>query len=174
MEIENRLKTYQSLAELGRKWSAVMDAKAGFLSTINVALIGFIWTGAKLGELSRWPCWLGLTATTIAALSLYISIKVILPRTTLAHAFGSPLEYINGNKAVSFFGFVAANYPLAKHAEFITDVDCMNDKDFAREALEQHYTISHIVQKKSDGVVRAGILWFIAVIITVIALITKG
>ena len=87
MKIEDRLKMYQTFTDLGRKWSAVMDAKAGFISTINLALIGFIWTSAKLGDVSGWPCRFGLLATAIAALSLFFSIKVVLPRTTLAHAF---------------------------------------------------------------------------------------
>lgn len=174
MKIEDRLKMYQTFTDLGRKWSTIMDAKAGFLSSISLALIGFIWTGAKLGEISGWPYRFGLLATFIATLSLYFSIKVVLPRTTLAHAFGAPLEYSNNHKAISFFSYIAANYPHEKHSKFIAEVDAMNEEDFAHEALEQHFTISHIVQKKSDGVVRAGILWFIASAFTVLALVIKG
>lgn len=170
MKIEDRLKIYQTFTDLGRKWSAVMGAKAGFLSTINLALIGFIWTGAKLGDISGWPCRFGLLATSIATLSLYFSIKVVLPRTTLAHAFGAPLEYTNNYKAVSFFSYIAANYPHEKHSEFIAEVDAMDEEDFAHEALEQHFTISHIVQKKSDGVERAGMLWFVAAALTAVSL----
>jgi hypothetical protein len=84
------------------------------------------------------------------------------------------LEYTSNYKAVSFFSYIAANYPHEKHSDFIADVDAMNDEDFAREALEQHFTISHIVQKKTDGVVRAGGLWIIATTLTVIALVIRG
>ena len=174
MKIEDRLKMYQAFTDLGRKWSSVMDAKAGFLSTVNLALIGFIWTGAKLGDISGWSCRFGLLATTVATLSLYFAIKVVLPRTTLAHAFRAPLEYTNSYKAVSFFSFIAANYPHEKHSEFIAEVEAMNEEDFAREALEQHFTISHIVQRKSDGVAQAGMLWFISVALTVVALVIRG
>lgn len=174
MKIEDRLKVYQAFTDHGRKWSSVMDAKAAFVSSVNLALIGFIWTGAKLGDISGWPCRFGLLATTIAGLSLYFSIKVVLPRTTLAHAFGAPLEYSSNYKAVSFFGYIAANYPHSKHSEFIAEVNALDEEDFVLEALEQHFTISHIVQKKSDGVARAGMLWFVASAITVVAMIIRG
>lgn len=174
MDANDRLKTYQGFAEFGRKWSQVMDAKASFLSALNVALIGFIWTGAKLGDTSGCPYILGLTASMIATISLFISIMVVSPRTTLKHAFGFDLEYSNGYRAVSFFGDVARNYPHEKHEEFIAKVDAMDTEAFAREALEQHYTISHIVQRKSDGVARASFLWFLSVIVVIVALFVKG
>lgn len=136
MKMEDRIKIYQSFTDIGRKWSSVMDAKAGFISTINLALIGFIWTSAKLGDISGWPCRFGLFATAIATISLFFAIKVVLPRTTLAHAFGAPLEYANSYKAVSFFGYIAANYPHEKHAQFISEVGAMSEEDFAQEALE--------------------------------------
>ncbi len=174
MKIEDRLKMYQAFTDLGRKWSAVMDAKAGFVSTINLALIGFIWTSAKLGDISGWPYRIGLIATALAALSLFFAIKAVLPRTTLKHAFGSPLEYTGNYKAISFYSFIAANYPHDKHTEYLAEINSMDESDFAQEALEQHFTISHIVQKKSDGVARAGLLWLIATAFTVIALIIRG
>lgn len=170
MDDTDRLKIYQGFSEIGRKWSQVMDAKAGFLSALNVGLVGFIWTGAKLGDISGCAHMLGLLASVIATISLLISILVVSPRTTLRHAFGLDLEYSDGYRAVSFFGDVARNFPNSKHEEFIAKVDTMDAKSFAREALEQHYTISHIVQKKSDGVARASLLWFLAVVIVVIAL----
>lgn len=173
METADRLKIYQGFAELGRKWSQVMDAKAGFLSALNVALIVFVWTGAKLGDTSGIAHCLALAATAIASISLYISLMVVSPRTTLKHALGADLEYSKGYRAVSFFGDVARNYPHDKHEEFMAFVDAMDEKAFAQEALEQHYTISHIVQKKSDGVARAGLIWLLAVFIVIVALFVK-
>ena len=174
MDTAERLKVYQGFAELGRKWSQVMDAKAGFLSALNVALIVFIWTGAKLGDVTGCTHILALVASAIALISLFISLMVVSPRTTLKHVFGFDLEYSNGYRAVSFYGDVARNYPLDKHGEFMATVDAMDEAAFAREALEQHYTISHVVQKKSDGVVRASVLWFLAVIVVIVALLVKG
>lgn len=174
MKPEDRIKMYQTFTDLGRKWSSVMDTKAGFISTVNLALIGFIWSGAKLGDTTGWPHRLGLSATLLALISLYLAIKVVLPRTTLAHAFGAPLEYTKIHKAISFYGYVAANYPHQEHSNFIADVNAMSEEDFAREALEQHFTISHIVQKKSDGIVRSGIIWLLAIACTAVALAIKG
>lgn len=174
MNTADRLKVYQGFADLGRKWSQVMDAKAGFLSALNMALIGFIWTGSKLGETSGCLYILAFVATAIALISLFISLMVVSPRTTLKHTFGIDMEYTNGYRAVSFFGDVAKNYPPDRHEEFMNDVDAMDDEAFAREALEQHYTISHVVQKKSDGVARASILWFLAVIVVIVALLIEG
>lgn len=173
MNITDRLKIYQGFAELGRKWSQVMDSKASFLSALNLALIGFIWTGAKLGEASGCPHMLGVLASVIAVASLFISLMVVLPRTTLKHVFGMNLEYTSGYRAVSFFGDVVRNYPQDKHEDFMVLIEAMSEEAFAREALEQHYTISHVVQKKSDGVARSGLLWFSAVIIVIVALFIK-
>ncbi len=174
METSDRLKIYQGFAELGRKWSQVMDAKAGFLSALNVALIVFIWTGAKLGDTTECSHNLALAATAIASISLFMSLMVVSPRTTLKHAFGLDLEYTNGYRAVSFFGDVARNYPHDKHEEFMTVVDAMDEEAFAREALEQHYTISHVVQRKSDGVARASMLWLLALLVVIVALFVKA
>lgn len=180
MEPAERLKVYQGFAELGRKWTQVMDAKAGFLSALNVTLITFVWVWAKLGAESGCIHTLALLATILASISLVISLYVILPRTTLKHVFGFDLEYTKGYRAVSFYGFVAGNYPLEKnppfekHKEFMEAVNAMDEDDFVQEALEQHYTISHVVQKKSDGVIRAGYLWLIAVMVVVVALVARG
>lgn len=174
MDTADRLKIYQSFAELGRKWSQVMDAKAGFLSALNLALISFIWTGARLREMSGCSHLLGLVAAMITTISLFISLKVVFPRTTLKHAFGFDLEYTKGYRAISFFGDVARNYPHQKHKDFMATVDAMDEEAFAREALEQHYTISHVVQKKSDGVARASMLFVLAVIFVMAALFING
>ena len=174
MEPSDRLKTYQTFAEVGRKWSQVMDAKASFLATLNLALIGFLWTGAKLADGKGCASYLGILGTAIALLSLYIVLKSVFPKTTLKQTYGDELEYAKGYVAVSFFGEVARNYPNDKHGKFIDLVNSMSEDDFAREALEQHYTISHVVLKKSEGISHAARLWFWAVLVTVAALIVRG
>ncbi len=172
MEIADRLKVYQNFADLGRKWSQVMDAKAGFLSALNVALLVFIWTGAKLLDTPGTHCF-ALGASTLAFISLFISLTAVFPRTTLKHAFGKDLEYKNNYRAVSFYGHVAHHFPPEKFETFLATVDSMDVEAFAREALEQHFTISHIVQKKSDGVARASVFWFLAVLAVIAALFIK-
>lgn len=64
---------------------------------------------------------------------------------SLAAALQRPTTY----EGISFYGYVASQYPGGKHAEFEFDVWPMNEEQLAREALEQHYTISHIVHAKS-------------------------
>lgn len=172
MGIADRLKVYQNFAELGRKWSQVMDAKAGFLSALNVALLVFIWSGAKLIEAPS-THYFALAATTLAFISLFISLLVVSPRTKLKQAFGMELEYTSDYRVVSFYGYVARNYPSGKYAEFMAAVDAMDEEAFAQEALEQHFTISHIVQKKSDGVVLASKFWFLAVLAVIAAQFIK-
>ena len=174
METSDRLKIYQGFAELGRKWSQVMDTKAGFLSALNVAIISFIWIWAKLGSASGCVHILAMIATALAILSLCISLWVVLPRTTLKHALGKDLKYSSGYKAISFYGYVATTYPHDKHKEFMSDVNAIDEEGFIQEALEQHYTISHVVQKKSNRVVWAGYLWLIAVIVVTAAMYMKG
>ena len=146
-------------AELGRKWSSVMDSKASFLSAINVALLGFIWTQAKLSTSTGIVYKISLIATIFSAISLFVALRVVLPRTKLKQIFGKPLEYTKGNHPVSFFGFVASNYPIEKHTDFLNYVNNMDEEAFLNEAIEQHYTISHVVHKKSNNVACAGYIW---------------
>lgn len=174
MEILDRLKSYQAFGEIGRKWSQVMDAKASFLATLNVALIGFIWTGAKLGEIKGYASYFGMLGTAIALWSLYISLKAVFPRTTLKQTYGDEVEYSSQYCAVSYFGAVATNYPLSKHDKYFELVSSMNEEDFVREALEQHFTISHIVNLKSNAIALAARLWFGSVIVVVIAILLRG
>ncbi len=174
MEQEDRLKIYQAFADLGRKWSPIMDAKAAFLSALNVALLNLIWGAVKLGEATAISFWLGLVASCLSALSLFIALQVVLPRVTLSHIFGRPLKYKNGHKALSFFGFIAANYPIEEHDKYIEHMNAMEEPDFVREAMEQHYTISHVVQRKSDGVALGGWVWFSSLLVTILAIALKG
>lgn len=174
MEPSDRLKTYQTFAEIGRKWSQVMDAKASFLATLNLALVGFVWTGAKLEDGKGCASYLGMFGTAIALLSLYLALKSVFPRITLKQTYEEEFEYVDGYTAVSFFAEVARNYPHDKHEKFIDLVNSMDEEDFVREALEQHYTISHVVMKKSEGISIAARLWFLAVLVTVAALIIRG
>lgn len=54
---------------------------------------------------------------------------------SLAAALQRPTTY----EAISFYGYVASQYPGGKHAEFEFDVWPMNEEQLAREALEQHH-----------------------------------
>jgi hypothetical protein len=151
-----------------------MDTKAGFLSALDAAALTYIWTGAKLGNTDGYAYWLTLLATALISLSLFLALNVVLPRVSLKHAFGKPLEYVNNHEPVSYFGYVATNYPPGKHAAFISKVDEMDERALAREALEQHYTTCHVVQKKSTCIAYAGWLWMASALFTVTAMMIRG
>ena len=173
MDPLDRLKAYVTMAETTRKWVSVMDTKAGFLSALNAATLTFIWSGARFGIIQGLSYALLLAATGFILLSLFLALKVVLPRIHLRHAFGTPMEYVNNYEPISYFGCVAKNYPCEKHADFISRVDGMDEIALAREALEQHYTTCHVVQRKSTGIAYAGWLWMLAAILVVLAMIIK-
>jgi len=173
MEPEDRLKTYIAMGEVSRKWVSVMDTKAAFLSALNGALLGFIWTGAKFVEAEDWPKWLALGASLCSLISLLSALWTVIPRGSLSKTFCRHSRYANGFKAISFYGYVASHYPQGEESTFFKDVDAMDEATLAREALEQHYTISHSIQKKSDWVTLSGWLLMAALILTGAALIAK-
>ena len=174
MDDLDRFKAYSAMTEASRKWVSVMDTKAGFISALCGSTIVFIWTGAKLPEAMGIARYLALGATGVALLSLFLSLRVVLPRITLKQAFGQKLTYSDSHKPISFFGYVADSYPAKEHKTFVDHVDAMGEKELAREALEQHYTISHVLQQKSHGVALAGWVWLLSVALITFALFAKG
>jgi hypothetical protein len=170
----DRFKAYSAMTEASRKWVSVIDTKAGFLSGLCAATLAFVWTGAKLADAQGCVRYLALSATVMLLTSLFLALKVVLPRVSLRHAFGRDLTYTNGHQPISFFTYVADNFPADKHAKFVALVDAMDEKALAREALEQHYTICHVLQRKSRGVAWAGWIWLLASSLVVGALVLKG
>ena len=151
-----KLKIYSAMTETTRKWVSVMYTKAGFISALNAGLLAFVWTGAKLIEGDFWQKYLALGATAFSLVSLFMALRVVLPCCTLKQVFGRNLAYVEDFKPISFYGFVAGNYPKGQDGRFIKDVMELDEKDLAKEALEQHFTISHVVQSKSNSVAIAG------------------
>jgi hypothetical protein len=173
METSDRLKTYQGFAENSRKWVSVMDTKAGFISAMNVGLLTFIWMGAKLTSTPGIVSFLALGATTFALLSLLLSLWIVLPRISLPKAFGKPMSYTPDYEPVSFYAHVAKNFGETEWPKYRRKVDDMDDLDFAEESLEQHFTISHILYRKSVWLTRSGALLLGAVLLGGLALIAK-
>lgn len=174
MSAQDRLRVYSAMAETSRKWVAVMDAKAAFLSGLNAALLAFLWAGARFTSEVGWPLWIALAATLFLSISMWLAISVVLPRATLSAGMKTPMKYQGGFKPVSFYGFVASTYPAGKFEEFRRDVICLDEDALARESLEQHYVISHIVQQKSDGVRHAGVVWLCALFLAAVAMVVKA
>ena len=76
MTHEERYKAYTAFAEISRKWVTVMDTKAGFIAALNLGLLGFLWTGAKLFSFEGLTRWLTLSSTVLALISLLAAILV--------------------------------------------------------------------------------------------------
>ena len=171
----DRLKAYQAMAETSRKWANVMDTKAGFLSALNLGCLAFAWSSAKLHEGGgTWVLAFLLIGTFFAASSLAVALHAVIPRGTLSEALGKKAKYAPGFKPISFYGFVASKYPAGKIHDFVIDVRNLDEELLATEALEQHYTISHVVQRKAARVVLAGVLCGLGVAFVAGGAIIKG
>jgi hypothetical protein len=175
MDDAERLKLYQSMAEVSRKWVTTLDAKAGFIAAINAALLGFIWTTTKLPIATSptpWPHRLGYLATGLSLISLCFAMAVVVPRIRLS---SDPSKREPNSKppirAVTFYGFVATEYPASQAAQFAEDVLQMPDSYLAREALEQHHAICHVAYTKNGNVSWAGFFWFAAMAVTILGIV---
>lgn len=174
MKIEDRLKYYSDMAETTRKWVSVMDAKAGFISALDGALLAFLWGSTKVFDgAASCERSLAFIASACALLSLIAALCVVMPRVSLSAVFGKGARYLADYKAVSFYGCVATQYPLEKETIFYKEVAKMDAADLAHEALEQHYTISHTVYKKSLWVARASFILILAILLTAAALVVR-
>jgi hypothetical protein len=169
----DKLKIYTAMAETNRKWVSVMDTKAGFISALNAGLLGFVWTGAKLIDGSCWQKDLAMAVTGFSLVSLLVALRVVLPRASLKHVFGRHSTYVEGFKPISFYGFVADHYPKGQDGRFINEVKKLDEAALIDEALEQHFTTSHIVQAKSNCVAIAGLFLKTALLLTGVALFLK-
>jgi hypothetical protein len=76
-------------------------------------------------------------------------------------------------KAVSFYGYIAKNYKKDDFKTMESDLSKMDDAEFAHEALEQHFNISHIIQTKSGWIFRTVMLTFLAIGLTGAALFVR-
>jgi hypothetical protein len=164
METADRLKTYVGFADIGRKWATVMDAKAAFLSALNAGQLAFLWGGMKFENWSEPSRSLGLISTCMTLLSLAMTLWVITPREKLSALVGRKSRWTEKYKPISFYGYIAKHYAEDGFEVLESDLAMMDEADFAREALEQHFAISRIIQKKSEWIQRAAFLTFAAVL----------
>ena len=107
MNDADQIKTFQAMAEVPRKWVTTLDAKAGFLVAINGALLGFVFSSAKLPDCPlHWVKTTAYVASFLAMVSLLFTATVVFPRIKLdvKPSIGS----------VTFFAYVASKYGGAK------------------------------------------------------------
>lgn len=172
MDDSERLKLYQGMVEVSRKWVTTLDTKAGFISAMNAALLGFIWSSARLpAATASWPHRFGLFATGLSLISLCLAMTVVVPRTRLGRASASKEPKGTPRvKAVTFYGFVAGQYPADQGERFVEDVLQLSASDLAREALEQHHAICHVAFAKNSSVCFSGWIWIAAMVVTIIGI----
>ncbi len=175
MDPQQRLETYTAFADNTRKWVTVMDAKAALLSALNGVLIGFLWAGVKLADAPFTPYArdLGVVASIAAFLALLAALWSIIPRERLSVLFGGTADWSAEYRPFSFYGFIAARYKPADFAKLEADLGGLDEAALAKEALEQHFTNSHVVLAKSVCVTRSGYLTLVAILFAGAASILK-
>lgn len=170
---EAKLKAWSSYAEISRKWTQIMDAKAGFITALNLGLLSLLWSGVKVQEGCSISKWLGALATMSAIFSICSAILATLPRESLKNIFGRPVAWKGDYLPISFYGAISKAYKPEEFTNFFNLADVQTEEQMAYEALEQHFVISHGAAKKSTCVTHAGWFLFFAVVVTGIAILTK-
>jgi len=169
MVAAERARTYATLADSTRRWVAVMDTKAGFMFAVNGALLTFMWTAARLGEVLALAGWLAMGASLCSLLALLAALWIIIPRAAIGRLGAGSAEY----RPISFYGYVARVYAAGEFGRFESDLAKLDDADFAREALEEHFTVSRIVEAKATWVSVSGGLTLASMALAGLALLVK-
>ena len=169
MNAAERARTYAMLADSTRRWVSVMDTKAGFMFAVNGALLTFMWTAARLGEVLALARWLAMGASLCSLLALLAALWIIIPRAAIGRLGAGSAEY----RPISFYGYVARVYAAGEFGRFESDLAKLDDADFAREALEEHFTVSRIVEAKATWVSVSGGLTLASMALAGLALLVK-
>jgi pycsar effector protein len=168
MDAAERARTYATLADSTRRWVSVMDTKAGFMFAVNGALLTFMWTAARLGEVLALARWLAIGASLCSLLALLAALWIIIPRAAIGRRAAS-----SDGRPVSFYGYVATAYAAGDFQHFERDLAKLDDADFAREALQEHFTVSRIVEAKATWVSVSGVLTLASMALAGLALLVK-
>lgn len=171
MDDDDRLKLYSSYAEVGRKWTSVMDSKGTFFSAMNAGILAFLWGSVKIKDWEGVAFAFGAAATVCSLLALIAAILVIAPRESLSILVGKKSPWTAEYKPLSFYGYVATKYGNDALKDMVRDFRKLETEAFAYEALEQHHSISQVIQRKSNWVFRSAALTFISLSFVVGALI---
>ena len=169
MQPAERAQTYAALADATRRLVSLMDGKAGFLFTVNGALLTFMWIGARLGDVAPAAQWLALAASFTSLLALLAALWVVIPRRTVALPGSEKADY----RPISFYGYVATHYAATEFRRFENDVAQYDTTEFAREALAEHFMVSRIVKNKTAWVTISGTLTFASMAMAGVALLVK-
>lgn len=168
---DDRLKIYSSYAETGRKWTSVMDSKGTFFSAMNAGILAFLWGSIKIKEWGGAAFFFGALATICSLFALTAAILVIAPRESLSILVGKRSPWTAKYKPLSFYGYIAKQYGKDGLKNMVRDFRELGTEAFAYEALEQHYSISQVIQRKSNWVFRSAALTFMSLSLVVAALL---
>lgn len=176
MKATEKLDRWSSYATISRSWVQVFDAKAGFITAINLGLLATLWSGSVLisdKEISLLSKCAGITTTLFSIVSILMALIGVLPREKLKQIFSKGVKWSSHYHPLSFYGYVSQNYPIKDFEKFQKLASEQDINELAYEALEQHFVISHTVTMKSKWVERSGYLLALAFIGTAIVLISR-
>jgi len=173
MEPSDKLDAWSKYAAISRDWVRVMDAKAGFISALNLGLIATLWSRWALVQecTTLFVKIAGGVTTLLALISTFLALWAVLPRESLSRVFGKGSDWSPTYHPVSFYGYVARSFQSRDFEKFLGTVNGMDETALANEALEQHFVISHTLAIKSKYVERAGyalMLAFVGMVLTLI------
>jgi len=136
-----------------------MDTKAAFLSALNGVLIAFLWLVCVWRKVRLRPAPArGGREFGGRLLALLLALWSILPRESPSVVFGGKAEWTRDYQPFSFYGFISSRYVPQTSPKLEADLGKLDETGLTREALEQHFTISHVVRAKSVCVTRSGYL----------------
>lgn len=170
MDDDDRLKLYSSYAEIDRKWTSVMDSKGTFFSAMNAGILAFLWGSIKIKDWEGAAFAFGVAATVSSLFALIAAILVIAPRESLSILVGKRSPWTAKYKPLSFYGYIAKRYGKSDLKDMVRDFRELETEAFAYEALEQHHSISQVIQRKSNWVFRSAALTFLSLSLVVAAL----
>lgn len=173
MDMEDRLKLYGGYADISRRWTGIMDSKAAFLSALNGGILAFLWGSVKIENWTGVERYLAAGATILSLVALASALLVIAPREKLSTLVGRKSPWVSEYKPLSFYGYIAKYYGDGGLRSMINDFRAIDEEAFAHEALEQHFAISLVIQRKSAWVYRAAAFTFSSLACIGVALLIK-
>lgn len=175
MNGHDKLEIWSQYAAISRTWVHLFDAKAGFITAINLGLIAALWSGSVLiadNEISLLTKCAGGTTTLFSIASVLMALLAILPRDKLKQIFTGK-KWSSHYHPLSFYGYVSKNFSIQDFQAFQKIANEQNIAALADEALEQHFVISHTVNIKSKWVEWSGYFLVLAFIGTAITLLAR-
>lgn len=176
MKPSEKLETFSRYAAISRNWIQVFDAKAGFITAINLGLIAALWSGSVLiseKEISLFVKYLGEITSLLSIASILMALFAVLPREKLTKIFSKSTKWSSHYHPLSFYGYVSQKFSIQDFETFRKLAKEQDIDTLAYEALEQHFVISHTVTIKSKWVERSGYLLALAFVGTAITLIAR-